>query len=58
MTLSGRNYIMCRSVDAATTVQLQPLKVESLPAVSMRQVQSKDEPLPDGWQCISYGINK
>ena len=47
MTLSGRNYIMCRSMDVAATVQLQPLKVESLLAVSVRQVQSKDIPLSD-----------
>ena len=42
MTLSDRNYIMCRSKLAAATRD-----VESLPAVSVGQVQSKDVLLPD-----------
>ena len=42
MTLSGRNYIMCRSKMTATT-----RCIESLTAVSVGQVQSKDAPLPD-----------
>ena len=29
VTLSGRNYIMCRSIDAAATVQLQPVKLKA-----------------------------
>ena len=40
MTLPDNNYITCRSKLAAAT-----RKVESLQAVHVRQVQSKDVPL-------------
>ena len=43
MTLSGRNYIMCRSVLAAASLG----KVAGLIPVSMRQVKSKDVPCSD-----------
>ena len=43
MTLSGRSYIMCRSVLAAGSRDA----LLGLRAVSMGQVQSKDVPLPD-----------
>ena len=38
MTLSGRNYIMCRSVLAAASLG----EVAGLTSVSMGQVKSKD----------------
>ena len=41
MTLSGRSYIMCRSVLAAGSRCITRIR-----AVSMGQVQSKDVPLP------------
>ena len=44
MTLSGRNYITCRSVDAATIRRQLPLYIARLRAVSMGQVMSKDAP--------------
>ena len=47
MTLSGRNYITCRSVDAAATIRQPPLYVARLRAVSMGQVMSKDAPCSD-----------
>ena len=47
MTLSGRNYIMCRSVDAAATRRQLPLYIARLRAVSMGQVMSKDAPCSD-----------
>ena len=40
MTLSGRNYIMCRSVLAAASLG----EAAGLTPVSMRQVKSKDMP--------------
>ena len=43
MTLSGRNYIMCRSVLAAASLG----EVAGLTPVSMRQVKSKDMPCSD-----------
>ena len=43
MTLSGRNYIMCRSILAAASLG----EVAGLTAVSVRQVKSKDMPCPD-----------
>ena len=48
MTLSGRNYITCRSVDAAATKRQPPLYVARLRAVTMGQVMSKDAPCSDG----------
>ena len=39
MTLSGRNYIMCRSILAAASIG-----EAGLTPVSMRQVKSKDVP--------------
>ena len=41
MTLSGRNYIMCRSVLAAAATS-------ELSSVSCGQVKSKDMPCSDG----------
>ena len=38
MTLSGRNYIMCRSILAAASLG----EAAGLTPVSMRQVKSKD----------------
>ena len=43
MTLSGRNYIMCRSVLAAASLG----EVAGLTPVSVRQVKSKDVPCSD-----------
>ena len=43
MTLSGRNYITCRSILAAASIG----KVAGLTAVSMGQVKSKDAPCSD-----------
>ena len=43
MTLSGRSYIMCRSVLAAAACE----KLE-LSSVSWEQVKSKGVPCPDG----------
>ena len=40
MTLSGRNYIMCRSILAAASSELK--------LVSVGQVKSKDAPCADG----------
>ena len=40
MTLSGRNYIMCRSILAAAGSELS--------SVSCGQVKSKDMPFSDG----------
>ena len=42
-TLSGRNYIICRSVLAAASLG----KAAGLTPVSMRQVKSKDVPCSD-----------
>ena len=47
MTLSGRNYITCRSVDATATRRQPPLYIARLRAVSMGQVMSKDVPCSD-----------
>ena len=47
MTLSRRNYIMCRSVLAAATRRQPPLYVAVLKAVSVGQVMSKDAPCSD-----------
>ena len=43
MTLSGRNYITCRSVLAATSLG----EAAGLTPVSVRQVKSKDVPCSD-----------
>ena len=43
MTLSGRNYITCRSILAAASRE----KVAQLTAVSVGQVKSKDMPCSD-----------
>ena len=43
MTLSGRNYITCRSVLAAASLG----EAAGLTPVSMRQVNSKDVPCSD-----------
>ena len=43
MTLSGRNYIMCRSILAAASLG----EAAGLTPVSMRQVKSKDVPCSD-----------
>ena len=43
MTLSGRNYITCRSVLAAASLG----EAAGLTPVSMRQVKSKDVPWSD-----------
>ena len=43
MTLSGRNYIMCRSILAAASLG----ETAGLTPVSMRQVKSKDVPCSD-----------
>ena len=43
MTLSGRNYITCRSVLAAASLG----EVAGLTPVSVRQVKSKDMPCSD-----------
>ena len=43
MTLSGRNYIMCRSILAAASLG----EVAGLTPVSMRQVKSKNVPCSD-----------
>ena len=43
MTLSGRNYITCRSILAAASLG----EVAGLTPVSMRQVKSKDVPCSD-----------
>ena len=43
MTLSGRNYIMCRSVLAAASLG----EAAGLTPVSVRQVKSKDVPCSD-----------
>ena len=43
MTLSGRSYIMCRSILAAAAYE----KLE-LSSVSWKQVKSKDVPCSDG----------
>ena len=44
MTLSGRNYTMCRSVLAAASLG----EVAGLTPVGVGQVQSKDAPCSDG----------
>ena len=43
MTLSGRNYIMCRSILAAASLG----EAAGLTPVSVRQVKSKDGPCSD-----------
>ena len=43
MTLSGKNYIMCRSILAAASLG----EVAGLTPVSMRQVKCKDVPCSD-----------
>ena len=43
MTLSGRNYITCRSILAAASLG----EVAGLTPVSVRQVKSKDMPCSD-----------
>ena len=43
MTLSGRNYITCRSVLAAASLG----EVAGLTPVSVKQVKSKDMPCSD-----------
>ena len=43
MTLSGRNYITCRSILAAASLG----EVAGLTPVSVRQVKSKDVPCSD-----------
>ena len=43
MTLSGRNYIMCRSILAAASLG----EAAGLTPVSVRQVKSKDVPCSD-----------
>ena len=44
MTLSGRNCITCRGVDAAATRRQPPLYVARLRAVGVGQALSKDVP--------------
>ena len=43
MTLSGRNYIMCRSILTAASLG----EAAGLTPVSVRQVKSKDVPCSD-----------